>query len=1253
MRKTFFHRIAAAVTVSLGLGLLPAQAFTPSTGPAETQSVPGNMLLALSVEFPTGLQVSYTDANYNVTYSSNGATYEGYFDSRKCYSYDTTNEVFVPQSGRDANGACPTNTHWSGHLLNWLTMTNLDQFRSALTGGARDNFSSKNGTHPGDNSSRTVLIRSFSDRNSYNPVKNLSNAWVGLPTGYGTGTRTRVRSGGYGSKFFVSNGTFTDLPNQAAMSETCAASVARNLAGMTECFNIRVEVCKEVAASGSAPAVGRETNCIGPYGTSPTYYKPEGLLQEYSGSIRFGAMGYLNETGNNRNGGVLRAAMKSVGATNIGEGDTANSAREWTTDGFLVVNPNATDATASGVSQSGVINYLNKFGYAAGYKGNDPVGELYYASQLYLRNQPFPSSYTDNLDAAKKDGFPVITSFSNPIIRSCQKNFILGIGDIYTHCDGNLPNSPDNGSCPGGNPTDPNGVDTSALWTSVTTMEGSSSWVGGSGQGKPYMAGLAWWANTNDIQPNLAGKQTIATYWVDVLENNNGGAGIGAKTQFWLATKYGGFKQDKDQTRTNPNNDVTWWDNNGDGRPDTLFAGNSPAVLKASLRAAFAAINADSSTNSASSAAVTSNRQTSSSQVIYAGYDPSNWSGGVRACTPSQTAGVCLTAPTWEASNWFNATKTGVATPKLTDSTRRIFTSWLAGDGTFTDMPFLWASLNSSQTTILNSTDSLGSDRVSYLRGNRTRETATTNPFRKRADSLMGDVVNSNVSFLIGSGPAYRGTNFPGHAAYRTTNRTRPGVVYVGANDGMLHAFDASNGKELWGYIPSAVFANLPTLTDPNFNHRYFVDGTAMLGDTETGNSGTPWRTMLVGGLGGGGKGYYALDISGQAQDSAVTPGVQSKFVNMTETQLSAIPMWEFTSAVDTDLGYTYNEPTVDPVTNAFKQIAKVASATTATGAWRIIVGNGYGSSGNRAVLFMLNSETGAAATKLIATSSGTGDNGLSSPAPVDTDGDGLVDTVYAGDLRGRMHKFQFSKLATNGTDYVVAKSGDSTGVWRYIGTLYETGLPITAAPAVAPSCTGNGLQVLFGTGKLNENSDYSSTATNTFYSIADNGVSSSMTVVAADLATVTYTTSNGVRTGTAPDLTGKKGWKISFSDGERILSNPNLPPDTGMVLFGTSKNGGDLCAPDSSGSLNVLGVCTASAGLTLASGSTVISVGVQADGILKTSNTTASSSGNRSFVCNQEDCQSGNTTGCAAPGCILTNSPPNSRLSWRELLSR
>jgi type IV pilus assembly protein PilY1 len=1304
---------------ALGLAIAaatPAAAFEPVQQPPETSTVPGNLLFALSVEFPTGLVASY---NNNENYDP-ALVHDGYFDNRKCYTYSTANELFTPVSQRnsDANKTCPGANEWSGDLLNWLTMTNLDQFRSVMTGGTRDTVSAlstaRGGPQNGDSSTGTVLIRSFTDRNSYHINKVLPNT-AALPAAY---RNARVRNGGYGTKFLAvapitdsgsatalttancqgsgsnrrscwnnttgrnvtvtspggavavangarwvhsnnnvvtvsyswstvvnpSNASFSDMDGTAQRA-TCAATT---LPAGGSCFNIRLQVCRTV------PGVGMDGNCVG-YASSS---KPEGLVQQYANVLRYGAFGYLNQTGNTRNGGVLRSAMKSVGETRaVGNGSIeANPNREWNEEtGVQSINPDPADATNSTVDRSGVINYLNQFGYAAGYKGNDPVSELYHAALLYLRGLEPPAGYSNDLDDARKDGFPVITGANlrrgqsrDPLINTCQKNFLLTIGDIYTHQDGTIP--------------DPE-LNAATLWDTVNAMEGNAGWSeqGNGRGGTPLIAGLSYWAHTNDIRGAVAtpgrDPQTVTSYFVDVLENYNGQntgtpaqrtlAASRVRSQYWLAAKYGGYDKDKAADAgniMNPNGDRTSWDNDANGTdgynvPDNWFAGNSPTALRTGLSSAFSRIARDATEGSSSSAATTSSRQTTTSQIIFAGYNAQDWSGTLRACLTSQTAVQCASDPEWEASDFFDPAVTTDANLLLTAANRRIFTSWRDGN-TFTTQPFQWSELNDDQEAILNASDNQGEARLAYLRGNRTQENLL---FRARPPGLLGDIVHSGVTFVSGTGPALSGPNFPNHAAYRATNRERPPVVYVGANDGMLHAFNGNTGRELFGYVPGAVFANLPDLSAMNFQHHYFVDSTPMVGDVQRANNS--WATYLVGGLGAGGRGYYALDIT-----------TQSTFLNAgtTEAALAALPIWEFTSAQDSDLGYTFNEPAINPLTGAHMQIAKVADATVETGVWRVIVGNGYGSQDERAVLFMLDANTGAP-TKFIATDGAGPDNGLSTPTPVDTDRDGLIDTVYAGDLLGNMHKFQFSVAGESSA----ARPNAPGAAWRYIGRVFAgdatTPEPIVTAPSVAASCSGAGWQVAFGSGKLNEADDYTDTSRRSFITLEDTGSSASLTVPPSDLAEITYSQESleGGRIGrdwATPNLSGRRGWRMHFTNGERVLGNSTLPPDTGTVLFATTRPSGDICEPGNTGFIMAVNMCSGASNSLVIGNETTGGLAVTTTGEVKLSPTYVDPENNPTVVCNQTDCQpdaDGDTLQ------VLKLTAPRGRYNWREILSK
>jgi type IV pilus assembly protein PilY1 len=302
----------------------------------------------------------------------------------------------------------------------------------------------------------------------------------------------------------------------------------------------------------------------------------------------------------------------------------------------------------------------------------------------------------------------------------------------------------------------------------------------------------------------------------------------------------------------------------------------------------------------------------------------------------------------------------------------------------------------------------------------------------------------------------------------------------------------------------------------------------------------------------------------------------------------------------------------------------------------------------------MLNANTGNADTKLIAyspTAANPEPNGLSAPALVDIDRDGLIDTVYAGDLLGNMHKFQFSKLV--GSDYVLAKSAETGGAWRYLGNVFASGEPITTAPTVVQACEGVGSTVLFGTGKLNEDIDYADKSNRGYYRVDDKSPSSSLTVSPTEIAIVsTYTLTDlggdvVGRNWTTPNLNGKKGWKLTFTAGERVLTNSTLPPDSGAVVFGTTKPVGDICTPGNSGFLMAVNVCSGKTGDLIYNGTVVGGIGTDSTGILKVSNSYTNPDGKVELVTNQDECKKSGTCG------LLTPRTPRGRYSWREILTK
>ena len=376
-----------------------------------TNSVPGNVALVISAEFPTALGSAYTSG-----YSS-AVDYIGYFDSKKCYVYNTNADInknyFTPSGAATAARTCVSK--WSGNYLNWALTQTVDPFRYALTGGYRSV----------DEVNLTVLEKAWASGQGGSVRTQIITANVATVTPYAW-AGAKIRIAGLGNKFYISNGGLntsggTVTPANPIVTPT---GVQPNDPTGTRVYEFfaRVKVCESAA--------NIEANCQ-PYGTN---FKPEGLIQKNALKLNFGAFGYLNDSNKQRDGGVLRAKMAPLGPfkTDPGSINVVNPTPEWDAGtGIFRINPDQASATASGVSNSGVINYLNKFGLnTPGYKTFDPVGELYYTAIRYFKNQGNVASYISAATTAHKDGFPVINfaagiEADDPIKYSCQANFVI------------------------------------------------------------------------------------------------------------------------------------------------------------------------------------------------------------------------------------------------------------------------------------------------------------------------------------------------------------------------------------------------------------------------------------------------------------------------------------------------------------------------------------------------------------------------------------------------------------------------------------------------------------------------------------------------------------------------------------------------------------------------------------------------------------------------------------------------------------
>jgi type IV pilus assembly protein PilY1 len=518
------------------------------------------------------------------------------------------------------------------------------------------------------------------------------------------------------------------------------------------------------------------------------------------------------------------------------------------------------------------------------------------------------------------------------------------------------------------------------------------------------------------------------------------------------------------------------------------------------------------------------------SRIYQARFNTGDWSGQLLSLPINPTTGA-VGGAVWDAGVRLNG--------QNWDTSRRILT-YNPTVGARRGVAFRWpanaaapanSELSVAQVSALNASpsgvaDGLGSSRLQYLRGDASNEGNGVGDFRRRLVSKLGDIVNSSPVYVRGPNQVRRETSY---AAFKSAYGTRPEMVYVGANDGMLHGFDAVTGDEKIAYVPYAVFPRLSSLAGQGYSHRYMVDGSPVVADIEF---STGWRTLLVSGLGGGGRGLFALDVTDPA-----TFGESNVAADRTVR-------WEFTALDDNDLGYTYAQPSIVKLNN---------------GKPGVVVGNGYNNTGSgRAMLFIINAETGALIRKIDTGEGSPGDpNGLSTPAVIDQDGDGVYDYAYAGDLKGNMWKFDLSDSSDGSWDvaygdpFYEAKS--SAGVAQ----------PITTTPIVSRHPNG-GMMVMFGTGRYLQAADVGNTASQTMYGIRDNGDEvddradlQQQTVV--DVETVSGVTYREVSKNSV-DWGDDEGWYIDLPEaGERIIVDSIIR--RGRLVVPTMTPNSDPCA--------------------------------------------------------------------------------------------
>lgn len=848
----------------------------------------------------------------------------------------------------------------------------------------------------------------------------------------------------------------------------------------------------------------------------------------------------------------------------------------------------------SAISDIGTDDSSNKFLNIRDFNATTPLDQKHaFFSRLYSIS---PGGYTPLRPALEKagkyfanrrlDGSP-LPAGRDPVQYSCQRNYAILTTDGYwnTRDESNYRSSYGptqlNGSTGIGN-TDSSASNTPRPMLDDGKDQGAN-WVTGGDGVSNALADIAMYFYATDLRDATLGNCTGALPGESVCVNNlppvgsdnashqhmttfTMGLGVSGRLVYrpdYDTATTGDFYAIRQGTKPWPNPDPTSISDTVVERIDDLwhaavngrgryYAANNPADVASGMKNALQSIE---SVSGAGAAAATSTLQpVTGDNFLYLGtYTTVLWEGNIKALTIDTTTGAVSTTPAWEAKNtlaaqvapssdsrsiyFFNSS----APNQLSSFTfanlsaagfGNLFQNVCSMSQPLSQCP----SIASMGTTELASANS-GANLVNYLRGQKGYEDIVANPvdsrlFRGR-NTPLGDLVNAAPVYA--KKPPFRYTD-AGYNTFASSNANRTGVVYAAANDGMLHAFNAQTGTELWAYVPTAALPNMYRLADKNYsaNHRFFVDGSPTMSDVY---DGSRWRTIVVGGLGAGGRAYYALDVTDPANPRA---------------------LWEFTNS---DLGLAFGNPII---------------AKNKAGTWIVAFSSGYNNvnpgSGN-GYLFVLNAVTGALIEKIPTLINGTTAAGtpetpsnLGKISPwVDADTNNTALRFYGGDMLGNIWRFDF--------DDVIDPSGKEAVLLARALTPSGESQPITSRPQLTEVANGGPKLVSVGTGRMLGASDVSDVATQSLYVFQDtlgSGIGilrENSGMVQQTLANVTVSGSNTRRIDSLVpvDWKTKLGWYVDFTltPGERV--NTDMIQVGNLLSLATNIPSPSVCTPGGS----------------------------------------------------------------------------------------
>jgi type IV pilus assembly protein PilY1 len=719
-----------------------------------------------------------------------------------------------------------------------------------------------------------------------------------------------------------------------------------------------------------------------------------------------------------------------------------------------------------------------------------------------------------------------------------------------------------------------------------------------------------------------------------------------------------------------------------------FFSVKSPQDLAAGFAKAISEINARTTGTAAASV---------NASVIAVGavgfgtsYNTGDWSGQLEAAALQSDGSLDSCKPLWNAASGSCPTDSTIAFSAGTLDTAFHSKTGYTSRAVYTDAynpanptPFTTFQFTSANAANLDATETAGlklpalagsndtlANRINYLLGDNEFE---GNPFRARTTSILGAIIHSQpvyVGYPTGNyfafpsgtaeataAAASTGSDDKSYDSFVTRHANRAPTVYVGANDGMLHAFNApvpqcasydpstqqcasytpvsSAGAEDWAFIPRAVYSNLGNLTNANFQFRPTVDATPVTRDVFF-SEGTndEWHTLLAGGVGLGGRGVYALDITGPLNGRPTQPTVQWEF-DSDMTAATSKCKSNVGSCNANDLGYTVSQPNIG-------RLALKNPSTGVNGTWVVLVPNGYfpdcstpdfptadvascqaiaaqapgwSASAPYSALFVLDAQTGAVIAELKTPQiSGVTSFGLSTPVMGDYQNDQIDDVAFAGDAMGNLWRFDLSSSDPSAWTVTLAYNGTASKDPSGKAVIQ----PITSMPRLFPDPTTNRFMVVFGTGRFLGVGDNSNTDVQALYGVRDQGSSassadaytqgslqpqylheSSQTMPDGTVATLrcvtgsssdtcTTSASGGSATPINSVAASQGGWYVSLQTktsggtvndaGERVVVNPGAIFASNTVVFETLITGAassDPCSPSTVGSIMALNALT------------------------------------------------------------------------------